>query len=287
MVRQPHRPHDYVSRLAGGRPRHKTEAELYLRKEEIRLLRLHARASWATVFSTVFLSVALLTLTYLQWATANSVADIERAKARPHFRIQQENVNDELGFLPRTFSVQADAGVSDATRAEAVSIMAIHYLSRDTLVRGTCRASFVNFYGWTNDAMSFEIKEAAGRLLALSRRPDRESTSYIRLQPLRVMVDVDFLDIQQLPTRQQLMLAGGRSRPANEDELEQAAHPEARLHLQLEPGGKVTVFQINPPRSQDCRNALAVMSRIPWLRLARPGELPQDTDLPFGTAPPR
>ncbi|MEA2885142.1 MAG: hypothetical protein QOH32_4398, partial [Bradyrhizobium sp.] len=266
-----------ASRRASSTPRDDP-----LRKVEIALLRRQNHASYANVISTFVLSAALLTLTYCQWQTAESTAAIERAKARPHFRISQTNLHDELGFLPREFRIQGEGGVSDAAEAQATSVMEVRYVSRDLAVFGACRVSFVNFYSWTNDAMSFEMNQAAAKLMELSRRPDRVSPSFIRLRPLWVVVGISFTDIYGENLRQNLLLYAGQSTRLTPAALAERTRADLTLNLLLEPSGRVAVYRIAPtPLTPDCRNALRVMARIPWLRLAGPGEQPQDTDQPF------
>jgi len=273
-------------RIVFGRARAKmrieTASKLELHEAEIRLLRRQTWASWATVLSTLLLSTALLTLTYCQWRTAESTAAIERAKAQPHFRIAQENQPDELGFLPRRFRVEADAGVSDAVHASATSIMEIIYQSRKLSLSGRCLASFPNFYGWTNDAMSFELNDAADRLMNFSRRPDQISESYIRMRPVWVRVSVDYLDIFGEAGRRDILLAQGLPAQLTPANLRRASQPEIELHLGIDPQGNVVLHRIDAgPMSDDCANALRVIARIRWLRFARPGEAPQDTPYPF------
>jgi len=261
-----------IGRLAVPRQR----AELELRRTEIDLARRQVRSTYASVLATVFLSSALLTLTFCQWRTAESTAAIERAKARPHFRIQQENQDDELGFLPRRFVVQADAGVSSATRANAKSIMSIQFVSRTQGLSGNCRASFVNFYGWTNDAMSFELNDPADRLMNYSRRPDTISQEYIRLRPLWVLVDVNFTDLFEAPGHQTLRLAAGQSEPLNEFDLQATSQVGLLAHLEADEHGRVVVYTLGGPKTDQCEKALEVMKQIAWLRIAEPEELPRD-----------
>jgi hypothetical protein len=257
-----------------------TEREL--RQIEIGLLQRQVWVSFANAMATIALSVALLTLTYGQWRTAESTAAIERAKARPHFRIVQENQHDELGFLPRRFNVEADGGTSDALHASARSVMSIMFTSRDLNLSGQCLASFVNFYGWTNDALSFEMNGAAVRLMNFSRTPDTISENYIRLAPAWVLIDVDYLDIFGEPGQQQLLLAGGRPTPQSLTRGMLTSQAEIELHLATDPQGQVVLHRVDEgPLSEGCANALRVMSRIQWLRLSRPGEIPQDTVIPF------
>jgi hypothetical protein len=266
------------------RPR-EFDAEHALRRIEIDLLRRQTYAAYLNISSAILFSFAIIVLTYRQYLIAESTAAIERAKVRPHFSIRQENEHDELGFLPRRFWVESDAGVADASEAQAMSMMEIRYVSRDLPLLGTCRVAFINFYGWTNDALSFELNEAAARLMALSRQPDRISQSWIRIRPLWMVVNVTFTDIFDLPGEQDLLLAAGRPRSLKPDELAGRARAGITLHLQLEGNGRVVLHPVGPePVARECRDALQVMSRIPWLRLARAGELPQDTDLPFVTS---
>lgn len=260
-----------------------TEKEL--RQAEVDLLRQQVKLGYANVFAAIVLSIALVTITTLQLLSAESTARIERAKAQPHFRIKQENQHDELGFMPRRFSVEADAGVSDATEARAVSVMRIQFYSLDLGLRGECRAAFPNFYGWTNDAISFELNDAAERLLNFSRTPDLVSESYIRLRPLWVTLEVSFIDLFGSPGQQDLLVSAGTTRRLTAGELESRSRANLALHLQTDERGMVVVHQLpGIPESAACRDAVRVMSRLPWLRLARPDEPPQDTAIPFVTA---
>jgi hypothetical protein len=274
----------HMFRRPTRRGRHRTGTEL--RQVEVDLLRLQVRVSFANVLATIALSAALLTLTFCQWRTAESTAVIERAKAQPHFRITQENQHDELGFLPRRFQVQADAGVSDATAASATSFLEIYFVSRVLGIAGRCRASFVNFYGWTNDAMSFELNDAADRLMNFSRTPDRFGEAYIRMRPLWVVVGVSFNDIFGTPQRQDLLLLAGTPRPINRANFQFNSRAGVSLHLQVDGSGNIVVFRVDEePISRDCADALRVMGRIAWLRMARPDELPQDHAEPFVADP--
>lgn len=261
------------------------ERELELRRIEIDLARRQVRSNNASVLATVLLTTALLTLTFCQWRTAESTAAIERAKARPRFHINQENQDDELGFLPRHFEVRADAGVSNATRANAKSIMSIHFVSRTLRISGSCRVSFVNFYGWTNDAMSFELNYAADKLMDYSRQPDTINEAYIRLQPLWVIVDVNFTDLFDMPDHQQLRLLAGQSEPLSASAQEATSRIGLEAHLQVDAQGRVVVYALGSLQTAECVKALKVLRRISWLRLARPQEMPQDQAIPFVPEP--
>lgn len=270
-------PRHILTRLARRAQRQRNQSKHDLRRMEIKLLRRQTWASWATVVATILLSSTLATLTYCQWQTAESTAAIERAKARPHFRIRQENQHDELGFLPRRFAVQPDAGVSDATEASATSIMLIHYMSRDLGISGSCRASFVNFYGWTNDAMSFELADAADRIMTLSRTPDRVNESFVRIQPLWVLVDISFTDVFGAPGRQTLYLFAGQPSPVGPAGRQRASFAGMELNLQVDAHGKVVIYRVSTtPAPSECVNALRVMNRIPNLRIGRNYIIPRD-----------
>jgi|GEM_PF-5821015 len=270
------RDHSLIRRLY--RPRYRPPAsDRELRRAEVELLHRQVRVSYANVLATVALSVALLTLTFCQWRTAESTAAIERAKARPHFRIRQENQHDELGFLPRRFEVQPDAGVADATEATAISIMSIHYQSRDLRIWGICRAAFVNFYAWTNDSMSFELADGADRIMTLSRTPDQTSEAFIRIQPLWVLVDVSFTDVFGAPGRQSLHLMAGRPAQMTASERRNASTTGMELNLHVDNRGRVGIYRVNTnPVSPDCVNALRVMNRIDGLKIGRDYIIPSD-----------
>jgi hypothetical protein len=242
-VRAPYRPKNPISRF---RRRFTTPDRDALRKVEVDLLRRQTRASYIGMVTTAAITAALVWVSFLQWRTAESTAAIERAKARPHFRIRQENQEDELGFLPRRFIVQPDAGVSDATEATAASIMLIHYTSNDLHLAGTCRAYFENFYGWTNDAMSFEINDAANRLMVLSRTPDKVSESFIRIQPLWVLVGISYMDIFSAAGEQKLLLFAGQPMRLGRTDFESNARAGMRLVLLLDNQGKVVLYRVGP-----------------------------------------
>jgi hypothetical protein len=236
--------------------------------EEIELLRRQTLASYANVVSVFIVSVVLLLLTYWQWRTAESTARIERAKAQPHFRVQQQNERDELGILTRKFTLQADSGVADATNVEATSIMVISYASYDLRLWGSCRASFVDFYETSIDPFSFEVGKPADRFMLLSRQPDRVSPSFIRLRPSGVSVRVSFTDIFGDEASQEIVLANGHSRTLKADNRKIRDNADLALSLQLRGDGSVAASRIGTGSiSQDCANALKVMARIPWLRM--------------------
>jgi hypothetical protein len=257
-------------------------AEHELRRTEVELLRRQVSLGYWNVVGAVTLSFALVTITLLQWRTAESTASIERAKAQPHFRVRQENQHDELGFMPRRFSIEADTGISDATEARSVSVMKVNAVSQELGVRWNCEASFPNFYGWTNDALSFELNAPAARFLDFSRKPDQKNEAYLRLQPVRVLLTVSFTDIFGVPRQQDLMLSGGTPRRLNAGDMEEKSRTGASFSILTNAKGSLVVYVLpGTPLSHDCRAALGVMSRIPWLRMARPGEQPQDIDQPF------
>lgn len=263
-------PNQILTRLTRRARRQRKESEQDLRKTEIRLLRRQTWASWATVVSTLLLSSTLATLTYCQWRTAESTAAIERAKARPHFRITQVDQQNSSGFLPRRFTVQADAGVSDSVEATANSIMFIHFSSRELRVRGTCRARFSNMYGWSNDALSFELTEPALAFLRLSQQWRRPVESAISVQPMWVIVGVTYIDIFEATGQQHLQIMAGRTVPLNREGVAGTSHAGIDLNVQTDHQGRLVIYRMNTePTSPDCVNALRVMDRIPSLRVAR------------------
>jgi hypothetical protein len=270
--------------------RDRAQGELDLRRTEIGLLRRQSVVAIANVVATVALTATLALVAWLQWRTSESTAAIERAKARPHFSIRQENQADELGFLPRRFAIQPDAGVSDTSEAFVTSVMLIHYRSQSLGLSGICRAAFLNFYGWTNNAVSFEINDAATRLINTSRQPDHFSDSYIRLQPLWLVINVSFNDLFGVPGRQYLMVRAGQLESLSPGAAAENSSAGMTVFLQVDGQGKPVIFGSGfgaNPVAPVCAEALRAMRQIQWLRVARDGEMPQDTDIPFVTEPAR
>jgi hypothetical protein len=238
------------------------------------------------VAATIALTAALVFVSYLQWRTSESTAAIERAKARPHFRIHQVNQDDQLGFVPRHFEVEPMAGVLDVSGAYATSIMEIHYTSNELRLNGRCRAEFGNFYGWTNDTLSFELNEAAARLMNYSQRPAPTSESFIRVRPMWVLIRVGYTDIFGERARQDIQLVAGMSRQLDQEQWSANSQVGIDIYVMLEPDGRLAVYRTTERRaSPECEEALRVMNRIRWLRVARPDEPPQDTNIPFAVEP--
>lgn len=271
QAKQSYRLKTLITRARNAQYGHRDGLDLH--KTEVRLLRLQTWANWATVLSTVLLSLALLTLTYFQWRTADSTAAIERAKSRPHFRIEQENTGGP-GFVPGRFAVVPEAGISDATQANATLIMDLHYNSRALGLAGTCRASSPDFYRWSGDAMTFDLDGPSGDFIVESHHIFADS--FVVVQPLWLLVDISYVDIFGVQGRQNLMLFGGRPLTISEADFRANARSDMTLgRIVPDPiHQKLDIIGVDVT-SRGCREALRVIDRTSWLRVNRStGQLP-------------
>ena len=229
------------------------------------------KVATANLRATAGLSAALVLLAFCSWQTSESTALIERAKAQPHFRIDQKAYEVSNGFLPQSFKVTPVAGVADATSAVAAEVFLIHYSSKSLNLSGICRASSTTMFGWVDDSMSFSVSDPGDRLLNLARswgEHDRDAS--FSIQPLWTIVRVSFFDMFGREQVQALLVNQGQSSRLSPGWYPNYAWTRLKLNMQTNKSGEVVLYRMDDGKlDQGCVNALRVLSQIGGMRVGR------------------